>query len=286
MRCFLKFAWILTLVAAKGADPVETAVLDSRVVYTVPVATNRVTTVSFPGPIAAIDAAGVSSDPKVPGLFQLAHSKGSQFFSLRAAEPLGSANINVRWDQKTYVFEVVESSAPVLSLVMEESPSGPSVHPAPRLTPVQLLALIDKAKAFPLLRAQHRDEVSQIDFVSFKPETCTTDYGDYAIRIEEGYRFNPEDTLVFHLSFTNRTAEPVRYRPDSLAVRVGTRVYPQSISDASGLIPPKTEAGAYLGITGTPDGGRNELSLQNDFRVLVERFIKDQPITNSVPSVP
>ena len=69
---------------AESPETIQRVPLDERVVVTVPVATNRVTTISFPGPIAAIDAVGVTADGKTPGQFQLAHTKGSTFLSVRA----------------------------------------------------------------------------------------------------------------------------------------------------------------------------------------------------------
>src|SRR5437660_852930 len=137
---------------ADETKAIQSALLDDRAVYTVAVSTNRVTTISFPGPLSAIDAAGVSTDPKVPGPFQLSHTRGSCFFSIRALAPKGSANINVRWNKRTYVFELVESDKPVLSLILEDRSMQPSVEPAPQVTPTRLLALLDKAKAFPLLK--------------------------------------------------------------------------------------------------------------------------------------
>jgi hypothetical protein len=62
---------------------------------------------------------------------------------------------------------------------------------------------------------------------------------------------------------------------------VGDRTYPQSISDASGTIPPMGEAPAYFAVTGTPNGGRNDLSLKNDFTVLLDRIE-----TNAAPAQP
>ena len=88
---------------------IQRALLDEHVVYAVPVSTNRVTTISFPSTIAAIDGAGVSMDSKSAGQFQLARTRGSSFFSLRALMPQASANLNVRWNHRTYVFELVES---------------------------------------------------------------------------------------------------------------------------------------------------------------------------------
>src|SRR5208337_3054758 len=97
--------------------------LDENVLTEVPVATNRVTTISFPSAITAIDGAGVTVDGKTPGLFQLAHAKGSAFLSVRALLPKASANLNIRWKDHTYVFELFESAVPVLALNLEAPPS-------------------------------------------------------------------------------------------------------------------------------------------------------------------
>src|SRR5436189_4259740 len=120
----MKSAISLLLLAATAAfaDPpeaIQRVTLDERAVVTVPVATNRVTTISFPGTIAAIDAVGVTADGKTPGQFQLAHTKGSSFLSVRALARKAATNLNIRWNKRTYVFDLVESDAPVLALNME-----------------------------------------------------------------------------------------------------------------------------------------------------------------------
>ena len=73
-----------TVALAESPEAIQRVTLDERAVVTVPVGTNRVTTISFPGPIAAIDAVGVTADGKTPGQFQLAHTKGSSSVSVRA----------------------------------------------------------------------------------------------------------------------------------------------------------------------------------------------------------
>jgi len=277
-------------VFAAPRETIQSAQLDDRVVYIVPVATNRVTTISFPGPILAIDAAGVTSDSKMAGQFQLAHTKGSAFFSVKALVPMASANANVRFAKNTYVFQLEESLQPVLSLILEAKPTGGGVKPAPNVSPTRLLALLDKAKAFLLLKQQHPEAVANVDFATFAQKPSVTDFIDYEIRIEEAFRFNAEDTVVFHLLLKNNTQAPIHYRPDSFLLRVGNRIYPQSISDAAGLIPPKAETTAYFAVTGTPDGGRNELSLKNEFTVLLERLPAPPPpaatSTNQPPPNP
>jgi hypothetical protein len=278
---------LLTAAVALAEPPeaIQHVTLDESVVVTVPVTTNRVTTISFPGPITAIDAVGVTSDGKTPGQFQLAHTKGSTFLSVRALARKAATNLNIRWNKHTYVFELEESDTPILSLNLDAPPEAEAVLPAPLVTPVQLLALLDKAKAFPLLKKQHPDAVADTQAKTFGDGPQVTDFDDYEIRIEEVFRFNPEDTLIFHVTLRNKSEREIRYLPESFCVRVGNRLYYQSISDAPGVLPPSSASTVYFGITGTPDGGRNELSLKNEFTVLVTR-LSPPPPTVTVTNAP
>jgi hypothetical protein len=292
LQSFAVLIFSVAVVRAQPSPSIQQVWLDDRVVVSVPVATNRVTTINFPGAITAIDGAGVTVDGKTPGLFQLAHTKGSAFFSVRALFPKASANLNIRWNDHTYVFELAESDQPVLSLNMDAPPTpedagGGSV---PDVSPIKLLALLDKAKAFPLLKAQQPESVADVDFTTYDGKPLVSDFNDYAIQIEQAFRFNAQDTLVFRLVITNRIDAPLIYQPDSFWLRAGNRLYPQSISDADGTVPPKGQAIVYFAISGTPDGGRNNLSLRNAFTVLVTRISAPPPpppvvtVTNA-PSV-
>jgi hypothetical protein len=245
-----------------------------------------VTTISFPGPITAIDAVGVTADGKTPGQFQLAHTKGSSFVSVRALVGKAATNLNIRWNKRTYVFELIESDAPVLALNLEDRAATEIAQPAPQVTPTRLLALLDKAKAFPLLKKQQPDAVAGAEARTFGDEPQVTDFNDYEIRIEEVFRFNLEDTLVFHVTLRNKSEREIRYLPESFCLRVGNRLYHQSISDAPGLLPPRAASTVYFAITGTPDGGRNELSLKNEFSVLVSRLPSLPPSVATTPPTP
>src|ERR1017187_8360551 len=86
---------VLTATVALADSPaIQRVLLDDHTVISVPVATNRVTTISFPGPIEAIDGAGFTVDGKTPGQFQLAHAKGSTFLSVRALTGRAAGNLN------------------------------------------------------------------------------------------------------------------------------------------------------------------------------------------------
>jgi hypothetical protein len=109
-----------------------------------------------------------------------------------------------------------------------------------------------------------------VEYRNFEKEPRILDCTNYAVRIVEAFRFNPEDTLIFRVGVTNKTGNELRYAPNGFSLRVGERTYPQSISDASGVVPPHAEAPAYFAITGTPNGGRNDMSIKNDFFVILD----------------
>lgn len=277
--------------ALADSPAIQQVMLDDNTVVSVPVATNRVTTISFPGPIQAIDGAGFSVDGKTPGQFQLAHIKGSDFLSVRALSPNAAGNLNIRWNDHTYVFELVQSDSPVLSLNLATPPAPEEIGAgrAPEVSPIRLLGLLDKAKAFPLLKTQQPQSVADVGFTTYDGKPLVSDFNDYQIQIQEAFRFNTEDTLVFRVAITNETDAPLIYQPDSFAIRAGNRLYPQSISDASGTVPPKGQSIVYFAVTGTPDGGRNNLSLKNAFTVLIRRLSPLPPVvsvTNIPPPVP
>jgi hypothetical protein len=273
----ISFLLAVCLAASANDKAIREIPLDEQTVYTIPVSVNRVTTISFPGPISAIDAAQVTTDTKRTAAFQIAHTKGSSFFSVRALGKKTVTNVNVRWNKKTYVLELVESDNPLLSVIFQYQPDSAGVIPPAPVTPSRLLALLDKAKAYPLLLAYHPEAVAQVEYRSYEKEQRIVDCKDYTIQIMEAFRFNPEDTLIFRVVLKNKTDKALRFAPNGFSLRVGERTYPQSISDASGVVPPNGEVPAYFAVTGTPNGGHNEISLKNDFFVILEAKPAEPP---------
>jgi hypothetical protein len=267
--------------ALADVNPIQQFPLDEHRVYQIPVSLDRVTTISFPGTIEAIDAANVTIDGRTPGLFQIAHTKGSYFLSVRALAKKAVTNVNIRWNNRTYALELHESDEPFYSVIFEQPEDSVAPSMPVAVTPERLLALLDKAKAFPLLKEFHPETVADVEYADCAKKP-PMDYKTYAIQIEEAFRFNAEDTLIFRLTLTNRTSQILRYRPDGFSLRVGNRLYPQSISDAAGDIPPHGTAPAYFAVTGTPDGGRNDISLKNDFIVLLDAFPDEVTVTNAI----
>jgi len=284
MKCLINiFGFLFVIQVALADSQIQQYPLDEYQVYQIAVSCDRVTTISFPGPIEAIDAANVTTDGRMPGLFQIAHVKGAYFFSVRALAKKAVTNINVRWNDKTYALELHESDEPFYSVIFEYHDDAVTPPIPVAVTPEHLLALLDKAKAYPLLKAFHPEAVEDVEYSNYAKNPQIMDYKLYAVRIDEAFRFNPEDTLIFRVTLTNETDQVEHYRPDGFSLRVGNRLYPQSISDAAGIIPPHGIAPAYFAVTGTPDGGRNDISLKNNFIVILSAY-PDEPIPNTPAS--
>lgn len=243
--------------------------LDERTVYEVPISREVPTTLMFPSAIMGLDGANVSASPDNPAPVLLAYTPGRFFFSVRALEPGARAGVNVIWRNKTFVIRFTDSEEPYASVTFyEDELAGRSISLQRRVTPEVLLGLLDRAKSFALIQTQYPEAVQQIERVS--PGTVSL-YKDFRVTIDEVFRFDPEDTLVFRLKLENTGDSEVVYQPQRLAVRVGQDVYYASIIDASGIIPAKGTTAAFFAITGTPRGGRANLSVKNAFSVIVPR---------------
>jgi hypothetical protein len=253
--------------------------LDDRMVYQIKVGKDQVTTVMFPSSISALEGANVTADPKYPAAVLLSHAKDRYFFSLRALQEDASANLNVVWNRKTYVLEIQSDDHPFNSVTFYQPAEPGSISQKDTLGPIRLLGLLDKAKAYHLIQSQYPEAIPQVD--TAQPHTIIK-YKDFEVEIAEVFRFDPEDTLVFKILLYNQTDHEIYYQPQSLAVRVGLDVYFTVLSDASGIMPPayfdpvarKTVPSvslAYFVVSGTPNGGRNNLAVTNTFNVIVNR---------------
>ena len=260
----------LSLTTAHAGDKrVRDFMLDDHSVYTVPVSGTRVTTINFPSPIAAIDGALLTLDGKTPGLFQIAHTKGTAYLSLRALAKDATTNLNVRWNNHTYAFELHESVEPWYSVILRPGPNKGDHAPGP-LTPPRLLGLLDKAKAFALLKANAPDEVAGVEYRDLRGKPVVSDCGDYEVRLTEAFRFANEDTLVFHLIVANKSENPLNHTPEKLEVHVGSRVFTPSVTDLASAVAPHESMIGYIAISGGP-AGPNNLSLKNDFTFVLSR---------------
>jgi len=268
--------------------------LDERTPYQIPVAVQRgVTTLVFPEPpqnYAAARVAFVEAGQKVPDYaaddridFVALTHRGSATCSIRAIRPEAQDTLSVFLNGKVYqLFLHGEADKPLLTIEFRFRPAL-GMAPSQAVSPNRLIDCLTRAKAYPVLKKYYPDQLDNVTRVT--SERIIT-YPDFRVQISEIFRFEAEDTLVFHVLLENQTEREIPYKPAELSVRVGPAdgsrgnanlgeappIYDASIVDASGLMPPKSVTTAWFAITGTGDGGRNELDpARNIFTVLVPR---------------
>ena len=265
MKRFILF--FLISLSSYGAAPVSAIAqkpLDEFIVYEVPVAeTIGNTTILFPSPIGGIFVSKASAQANSD--FLIDYQPGSYYFTIRSTKSHAEDYINVIFEKKAYVFHVFPSKQPYRTLTLFY-PSKSFSKGKKSVSPELLISLLDKVKSYSLLAAQHPEKVEGVMHESPKKEL---DYSNYKIVIQDVYRFEEADTLIFRLSLENKTSKVITYNPQNVSIGLKENLYSTSIVDASGDIPPNSVVTTYFGITGTASGGRNNLSPQNDWNIIL-----------------
>ena len=231
-----------------------------------------VTTVTFPSAISKIAGINVAVDGSRD--FIISAKPGSYYFNLAARKKGASGTLTVIHNRQTYILYLRQDDKRAYASVNFAAASGsPSFSRGKSVSPARLLSMIDLVKGYDLIRQRYpnelRDTVRAENHRIFKFEK-------FRIELLEVVRFNREDTLVFKLLLHNETAEEIAYDKFSFSVQAGNSTYYMSAADASGVMPPKSASWAFFTITGTSDGGRNNLAPDNDFLVgVTAKYMED-----------
>jgi len=259
----------LLIAATAYAGPITQKPLDEFVIYDIPVAHKTgTTTVMFPSEISGLYAKAISTQEQENAGFLITFTPGNFYFTIRALKPDAEDHLTVIFNRKAYVLHLKASAKPSYNVTFYQDERQGKDGGRIGVVPERLLALMDKAKAYPLLA---KDAPEALAGVLRSVPGLTTYYEGFNVRIRDVWRFEQDDTLIFRLELENTTDRTVRYNPQDLALRLEDRIYTQSLVDASGVMPPKSLTPAFVAITGNGQGGRNNLAPDNKWNVLVVR---------------
>lgn len=234
------------------------------------------TTVTFPSAISKIAGVNVSTDGSTD--FQISAQPGGYYFNLVALREGATGTLTVVFNRKTYILYLVQNNEKAFAAVnfTGGSGSGGASAGGGAVTPARLLSLIDMAKAYDVLSKRYPTELR--DSTRFAKK-ATFQFEKFQMDLLEVIRFNHEDTLVFKLLLRNDTDEEILYDKFSFSVQAGNRTYYMSAADATGVMPPKSSTYAFFTITGTPEGCRNNLAADNEFRIgVTAQYMDPQPV--------
>ncbi|MDR2463629.1 MAG: hypothetical protein LBD30_07605 [Verrucomicrobiales bacterium] len=256
---------------ASGQSAISELPLDEKIVHKVAVAYGEgVTTFKFPGRIDGIYAQKVATggnrEEFAIAEFGLAYQPGNSYFTLWAQKEKAKDVLTVVCQQHIYQFSISASTKPMRTVTFYNPEYGSGGKVA--VTPSKLISLLDKAKLYYQLQEHYPDEVAQIAHARPKARMV---YDGFEVLIDDVWRFESEDTLVFRVLLANLTDRPIRYAANQTAVRVDERIYPASVADMSGVMPADSITAAYFAVTGNPVGGRNNLPVDKNWNILIVR---------------
>ncbi len=293
--CFIAIATALNLVAEEIQNPViVTKALNPEEVIIVPTAFNITTTLEFPEPIQGIDGVGLTAQPQNSKenavLFAVSHAVGSNFLSLTPLQTTSRTNVNVIYNGRAYVFVVVCDSeralfkmsltdpikeAELLAKALEtERQAVALAMPSPeqretlRVSPVRLIGLMDKVKAYDLLAVNEPGTVADLKYSRGPFEPSETK--DYSIQPLSVTRKGQWDALVFEVAITNRTLQPLYYDPESFLVGAGPKSFRSITGDAGGIVQQGQTTIAYFVIQGDGSEGSNDLDPDNPWLITIQ----------------
>jgi len=283
---------------AQGAESgpvIETRTLDPDGVIPIPTGPGITTTLEFPGPIEGITGFGLTAQPEADNpsaTFVVAHSPGTRFLSLSPLTTHSSTNINIVYRDRTYVFVARADAANCLfkmrltdpiedakkQAMLDEARLIAAMKKVPKpeerstlaLSAPQLLGLIDKAKAYALLK--YNDPHNVDDLRRLEKDFFVSEHPHYSIKPLAITRKGEWDALVFEVAITNKTAKPLYYDPEGFLVAVGSKTYEPRTADASGEVPPNATAMVYFAIQGDHSQGSNNIDPDNDWLITLREL--------------
>ena len=240
--------------------------------------TRGITTLEFPSKIEAIDGYGFSVNPAPdgPDLFQISFNKGANFLSLKANREEVEGNLTVVLEGKVYCLFCKCVPDPSFVVIFDGGPGKTASNPRDlqaqnkQASPARLLGFLDKVKAYPSLKVSAPAMFQNMDIAEPNSDSSLD---NLKITLRRVIRDNGLDSVGFEVELANKGNKDFLYDPESFGVRVGDEVYPQSVSDAGGLIPAGKVQTAFFVVTGTASGSRSDLAVTNKFAVVMREVI-------------
>lgn len=276
MKNFL-FTTALLLLAAfnsSASGKITTVVLDSENEMVVAIGNRIATTFQFPRPVNFISGYGLT-DGREPGFVHFSAPKNSNLITVRSLGPDYKAYMTVLCGKEMYVFRLVTSEEPLVAVKMIDLPPRPNVGEITvndiyenRLTynSERLSFLIRKAISEPVWKSIYPEW-----YQGWQKKTVNLEmnYGEAISRIKEVHRFKDDDVFVFIAEVENKTDQPIEFDPLSFQIQVGKRQYPVTFVNSPEYVQAKGKTEVHLVLKGDIDGTRANLSLDNEFRLIM-----------------
>jgi hypothetical protein len=274
----MRFLSIFLLsVSIAAAQNISTKVLTSGAPTHIELSPELATTLLFPSPISGTFGIGlVGNAQNQQGSVQIEHPDGSAVLVLRALSETAHITMTVLLDGALYVFDLESGSQPDVAVTLVRSdaaaPRAAQVTPeeikAARLKydPELLVGFLRRARDAALLKPLYP---SLYQGYASRQADYTSDSGTVKTTVTKIHRFSKEDAIVLVGTVQNETSRPIRFDGRATTVQVANEVHPAKLTDCLQPIPAGAIVPIDVVIQGDIDGGRANLSIENEFRIML-----------------
>ncbi|MDX2185653.1 MAG: hypothetical protein SFV32_01875 [Opitutaceae bacterium] len=290
----------------RGQNPVMTLPLDGGRVTQVPTHVSLALLVEFPEPITDYAGRGFTEDATThAGEFLLRWGMNDPYLVVAPLVEGARAILHVVVAGRSYVLEFMPTARDLawaklvftLNRVPTETGSfgggsevvrawrgrGPLSRP-PADDPAAWLSVVEQLRAFLELEEAQVNAILRADpGLTLSRRTWSQVAGSCLVTGNAVLRSEELDTVVLSVRVSNPTARPVRFLAGSLLVRCGVRLYPVVITDWPAELRPGESTRALVAIAGDGLGRRNQLSVDNEFRISLAEADVDDPQPSDSP---
>lgn len=265
------------------------------------------TTMTFPGEITLVTGYGMVADAEKAETLMASERKsavdaGTNRFTpvtivhyeqastdvlvLRAVRAGTPCYMTVRCQGRMFLFKAVAGEQanlaviipdPNVTTVREVAPDE-AVKERTKFSSAELVGILSKARQRDFLQGAHPalyqgwNERRNIDL--------RADHGPLASIIDEIQQWPDKDAMILRCWVENKSDHVQHFKPADVKIRAGDRSYAVQLADSSGTVAPRGKTSLDLVMQGNPNGGKEHLSISNDFRL--ELAVDNSPPTENL----
>ena len=270
---------LLTTMGIVSAQTIATKVLTPGTPIKISLSPALTTTLLFPGPLSGTFGLGLVSQTTAQsastGSVRIEHPDGSPIVVLHALNESAAVTMTILLDGKLYVFDLRSAPNPDVAVTLVKDTAAPratQVTPEeikaarPKFDPELLVGFLRRAHNAALMRKLYPDLYQGYNA---RAADYTSDSGVVKTTVTQINRFSKEDAIVLEGTVENETAHPIEFDGRAATVQVANETHPVKLLDCLRPIPAAATVPIDVVLQGDIDGGRANLSIDNEFRIIL-----------------
>ena len=268
------------IVSALGlrGQPIDSRKLTPDAPMRIALSTSLTTTLLFPAPLSGTFGLGLieGNQRGVAGSVQVEHPEGSGILVLHPLTLDAHVLMTVLMERTLYVFDLQTGRDPDVAITLTKS--DPVVAQAKEVTPEEVKAARLNYNPELLVGFERRAHDAALlrklypalyEGYGSRPAQYSSDNGKVKTTVTEIHRFSKEDVVVLEGTVTNELSHPIEFDGRAATVQVANEIHPVKLLDCLRPIPVGATVPVVAVIQGDVDGGRANISIDNEFRLLV-----------------